>query len=110
MGMSVKDMDFLRHPATHFAAVLHQSLNRFHIIFGLVIAQEAPNHCDKAVPRFIFLPTELLGEFCALQDLLHLWSNEDASFDLCLRQLREEVSKVIEGCKLLTKNCNKSVS
>ncbi|XP_076330390.1 uncharacterized protein LOC143236043 [Tachypleus tridentatus] len=50
--MSIKDMDFQGHPAAHFAVVLHQNINKFNIIFGLVIAQEDLNHCDKAVPSF----------------------------------------------------------
>lgn len=48
--MSIKNMEFERHPAAHYVVVLHQILNQLHIIFGFVIAQEAPNHCDKTVP------------------------------------------------------------
>ena len=59
--MSVKDMDFEGHPAAHGAVVLHQSLNQLHIVFGLVIAQEAPNYCDKAVPSHFLHPSDFLG-------------------------------------------------
>ncbi|XP_078470507.1 uncharacterized protein LOC144732790 isoform X2 [Lampetra planeri] len=92
--MSIKDVDFEGHHS-------HQSLNQLHIVFELVIAQEATKHCDKAVPSRFLLTSELLGEFMALQDLLYLWSDEDTGFDLCLSQLREEVLKVLEGCRLL---------
>ncbi|MBN3271194.1 RPR1B protein, partial [Polyodon spathula] len=58
--MSIKDIDFEGHPTTHCAVVLHQSLNQLHIVFGLVIAQGAPNHCDKAVPsRFLLTKNSL---------------------------------------------------
>lgn len=68
-------------------------------IFGLVVAQEAANHCDKAVLGLIFVPIEL-GELCALKYLFSLWSSEDNGFDLCLIQPREDISKVLEGCRL----------
>ena len=99
--MGVNDTDFEGHPAAHFAIVLHQSLNQLHIVVDLVIAQEALNHCDKAVPSCFLLPSELLWEFLALQDLLYLWSDEDTGFDLCLRQLKEEVLKVLDEHKTI---------
>ena len=68
-------MDFEGHPAAHGAEVLHQSLNQLHIVFGLVIAQEAPNHCNKAVPSRFLHPSEPLVKFLALHDLLYLWSD-----------------------------------
>src|SRR5258705_9545928 len=80
--MRIKDMDCEGHPAAHCATVLHQSLNQLHIVFGLVIAQAAPNHYGKAVPSCFLLTSELLGEFIALQDHLYLWSDEDTGFDL----------------------------
>ena len=48
--LSVKDMDFEGHPATHLAVVCHQGFNKHHIVFSLAIPQEAKNHCDKAIP------------------------------------------------------------
>jgi hypothetical protein len=50
------------------------------------------------VPSRFLLCSEYLGEFLALQDLLYLCFDEDTGFDLCLRQLREEVSHVLECC------------
>lgn len=66
-------------------------LNELHRVFSSVIAQEAPNHCDKALLGCFLPPSELLGEFLVLQDLLYLWSAEDPGFDFCLRQLKKEV-------------------
>lgn len=43
--MSMQDMDFERHPAPHFAVVIHQGLDKPYIVFGLAIPQKAPNHC-----------------------------------------------------------------
>ena len=48
--MNIKNMEFQEHPGAHFAV----DLNQFHISFNLVIAQEALNHSDKAVPSFFF--------------------------------------------------------
>lgn len=94
-------MQFKRHPATHSAIVLHQSLNQLHQVFDFVIAQDPLNQCDEAVLSHFLLPRELLGQFHALQDLLHLWSNKDKGFDCCLRQLRKDILKVFQDCRLL---------
>ena len=64
--MSIKDMYFEGHPAVHFDEVLDQGLNKLLIVFSLVIPKEATNHCNKAVPRYFFWPSELLEEFLAL--------------------------------------------
>ena len=96
-------MDFEGHPAAHRAVVLHQSLNQLHIVLDLVIAQEALNHCDKAVPSCFLLTSKLFRKFITLQDLSYLWSDEDTGFDLCLRQLREEVLKELEGADFLSR-------
>ena len=66
--MGGKDMDFQEHATAYFALILHQSLNQFYMIVSLVIAQEAPNNRNKAVPSFFFLL--ILKEFCELHDLL----------------------------------------
>src|SRR6476469_1263427 len=98
-------MDFEGHPPAHRAVVLHQILNQLDIVFGLVVAQEALNHCDKAVPS-CFLPTsKLFWEFITLHDLFYLWSDEDTGFDLCLRQLREEVLKAEDSLSRSVTNC-----
>ena len=94
LKIKFEDMDFQEHSAANFSIVFHQSLNQFCIIFGLSIGQESLNHCNKAVPSFF-------GKFCVLYNLLYLWSNEDTSFNLCLSLFREEVSKLLKGCKLL---------
>lgn len=61
-------MDFEEHPAAQFDLVLHHTLNKLHIVFGLVIPQEAPTHCDKTLPHCFLRPNEL-REFLALYDL-----------------------------------------
>lgn len=83
-------MDIEGLPAAQFVVVLYPSLNQLHILFSLVMLWKAPKYCEKVAPSCFLLPCELLGKFPALQDLLYLWSNEDAGFDPCLRQLREE--------------------
>lgn len=62
--------------------------------------QEALNYCDKAVTCCFLCLSELLEEFLAFYDL-YSWSDKDISFDVCHRQLREEVLSVLEGGKLL---------
>lgn len=106
--ISIKDMDFEGHPTAHFVTVVHKILNQLHIVFGLVIAQEASNHCSKAVPNHFLFPTELLGEFLALQDLLYLRYDEGTGFHLYLRQLREEILKVLR--RLLSDSLSRAVT
>lgn len=74
--MSIMDMDFDRHSAALCTIVLHQILNQLHYIFGYMIAQEAQNHCDKAVSNRFLLPTDILVEFLA--HYLYLWSDESS--------------------------------
>lgn len=73
MKMGVKDMHFEGHPATHFAVVCHQGLNKLHIVFGLVIPQEAKNYCNKAVPRCSLCPCEFFGETPCTPLPFYLW-------------------------------------
>ena len=98
--MGVKNMDLEEHPASCFAVVPHQDLNKLHIVFGHVIPQEAPNHYSEAVPRCFLRPNKLLGELFALHHL-YLWSDKNIGFHICFRELREENSKVLEVCRLL---------
>lgn len=77
-------MNSVGHPAAHFAVVLHQCFNMLHIIFGIVIPQEALNHCYKAVQRRFLRSSKLLWEFFTLYDFIYLWSDEDIGFNFCL--------------------------
>lgn len=72
-------MHFERHLAAHFAVVLH-SLKQPHLVFGLVIAQEIPNHLKNLSQAAFFFPSMRLWEFYALKDLLFLWCDEDTGF------------------------------
>lgn len=49
MMMSLKAMDSEGHTASHFAVVPNQSLNKLHIVFELVIPQEARK---QAIPSY----------------------------------------------------------
>ena len=96
--MSVKDMDFERHSASHFGVILYESLNQLHIVFSLVITQEAMNNCNETVPSRFLLPVQQLGELVTFYDLLDLRSNEDTRLDLCLGQLWKKNLEIIESC------------
>lgn len=61
-----------------------------------MIPQEAPNHCDKAVPRCYVRPIKLLGEFLVHNDHLYLSSAEDTDFEICRILVYEGVKG--EGC------------
>lgn len=98
-------MTFDGPPADDFTLVLHQVLNKLHIGFGLLIPQEGPNHCHKAVSCCFLCPLELLGEFLALDDLLCLWPGVDANFDVCCRQLREDLLKAADYLSRTAINC-----
>ena len=96
--MSVKDMDFERHSASHFGVILNSGLNQLHIVFSLAIIQEAMNNCNKTVPSRLLLPFQQLGELVTFYDLLDLRSNQDTSLDLCLVQLLKKNLEVLESC------------
>ena len=87
--MSIKDMTFS--PESQSAP--HS--------FRLCDCPRSHEPLRQAVPGRFLLTSELPGEFIALQDLPYLWYDENTGFDLCLRQLRKEVLKVLEGCRLL---------
>ena len=105
--MSVKDMDFERHSASHFGVILNSGLNQLHIVFSLAIIQEAMNNCNKTVPSRLLLPLQQLGELVTFYDLLDLRSNQDTSLDLCLVQLLKKNLEVLESCWLLVKSSSK---
>ena len=105
--MSVKDMDFERHSASNFAIILYESLKQLHIIFSLVITQEATNNCNQTVPSRFLLPFQRLGEHVTFYDLLDLRSNEDTSLDLCLGQLWKKNLEPLESCWILAKSSDK---
>ena len=96
--MSVKDMHFERHSASHFSVILYESLNQLHIVFSLAITQEAMNNCNETVPNRFLLPVQQLGQLVTFYDLLDLRTNEDTSLDLCLGQLWKKNLKVLESC------------
>ena len=75
VNMSVKDMDFNRHSASHFGVIFYESLNQLPIVFSLVITQEAMNNCNETVPSHFLLPVQQLGELVTSFDLLDLRSN-----------------------------------
>lgn len=81
--MTVKDMDFEGPPSDHFAVVLQQGLKTFHIVFDLVIPQEAPNHDDKVVPRYFIRSRDILGGILAPYDFLYFWSDKNTGFEFC---------------------------
>ena len=78
--MNVKDMDFERHSASHFGAILYESLNHLHIVFSLATTQESMNNCSETVPSCFLLPVKQLGELATFYDLLDLRSNKDMTF------------------------------
>ena len=96
--MSIKDMDHERHSASHFGVILYKSLNQLHIVFSLVITQEAMNSCNETVPSRSLLSVQQLGELVTFYDLLDLRSNKDTSLDLCLRQLWKKNLEVLQNC------------
>ena len=75
VNMSVKDMDFKRHSASHFGVIFYESLNQLPIVSGLVITQEAMNNYNETVPSHFLLPVQQLGELVTHFDLLDLRSN-----------------------------------
>lgn len=62
-------MAFDEYAAAHFAVVSDQSLNKIHFACGLVILQEAMNHCYKVVPGRFLRPGGLLDVFLAFYDI-----------------------------------------
>ena len=105
--MSVKDMDFERHSASHFGVILNGDLNQLHIVFILAIIQEAMNNCNETVRSQFLLPVQQLDELVTFYDLLDLRSNQDTSLDLCLVQLWKKNLEVLESCWLLVKSSSK---
>ena len=77
--MSIKDMDFDRHSASHFGINFYESLNQLHIVFSLVITQEAMNNYNKTVLSRILLLVQQLGKLVTFYDLLDLQSNKEIS-------------------------------
>ena len=96
--MSVKDMHFERNSLSHFSVILYESLNQLHIVFSLVITQEAMNNCNETVPNRFLFPVQQLGQLVTFYDPLDLRSSEDTSLDLCLGQLWKKNLKVLESC------------
>src|SRR5271165_2293149 len=92
--MSIKDMHFERHSASHFGIVFYESLNQLLIVFSLVISQKAVNYGNETVPSRVLLPAQLLREFVTLYDFLYLWSDEDTCIYFSLRQLWKEILEV----------------
>ena len=88
-------MDFERHSASRFGVILYESLNQLHIVFSLVITQEAMNNCNKTVLSRFLLPVQQLGELVAFYDLLDLRSNEETSLDLCHGQFWKKKFEVL---------------
>ena len=88
-------MDFERHSASHFGLILYESLNQLHIVFSLVIIQEAMNNCNETVPNRFLLFVQQLGKLVTFYDLLDLQSNEDTSLDICLEQLWKKNLEVL---------------
>ena len=82
--MSVKDLDFERYSASHFGVILYESLKQLHIVFSLLITQEAMNNCNETVPSRFLLPAQQLDKLITFYDLLDLRSSEGTSLDLCL--------------------------
>ena len=80
-------MKFERNSASHFVVTLYESLNQLHIIFILVITEEAMNNWNETVSSHFLLPVQQLGELVTFYDLLDLRSSEYTSLDLCLGQL-----------------------
>ena len=68
--MSVKDMHFERNSLSHFSVILYESLNQLHIVFSLVITQEAMNNCNETVPNRFLLPVQQLGQLVTFYDPL----------------------------------------
>ena len=91
-------MYFERYSASQFGVIRYESLNQLHIVFSLVITQEAMNNCNETVPSRFLLPVQQLGELVTFCDLLDLQSNEDTSLDLCLGQLWKKNLEVLESC------------
>src|SRR6218665_192190 len=58
LKMSVEDMDFERHSASHFGIILDEGLNQLHIVFSLVITQEAMNNCNETVSSHFPCPVQ----------------------------------------------------
>ena len=105
--MRVKNMDFERHSASHFGIILDEILNQLHIVFSLVITQEAMSKWNKTVPSHFLLSVQQLGELVTFYHLLDLRSNKDTSFDLYLGQLWKKNLEVLESCWLLVKSSDK---
>ena len=105
--MSIKDMEFERPSASHFGIILYESLNQLHIVFSLVITQEAMNNCNETVPSRFLLTVQQLGELVTFYDLLDLRSNEDTSLDLYHGQLWKKNLEVLESCWFLVKSSKK---
>ena len=91
-------MDFERHSASHFGIILDEILNQLHIVFSLVITQEAMSKWNKTVPSHFLLSVQQLGELVTFYHLLDLRSNKDTSFDLYLGQLWKKNLEVLESC------------
>src|SRR6218665_3437294 len=98
LKMSVEDMDFERHSASHFGIILDEGLNQLHIVFSLVITQEAMNNCNETVSSHFPCPVQQIGELVTVYDLLDLRSDEDTSLDLCLGQLWKKILEVLKSC------------
>ena len=83
---------------------LTKLMYRGKIVFGLVIPQEFPNHCNKAVPRCFLRSSKLLEEFLALHDL-HVWSNKDTGFHFCQGKKSRRFLKAADSLYRTVTNC-----
>lgn len=64
----------------YFTVVLYFCLNKLHMIFGLLIPEEAPNRCDEAITLYSLRPSELFWKFLALHDLPVVWQKHRLYF------------------------------
>ena len=87
--------------ASHFGIILYESLNQLHIVFSLVISQEAMNNCNETVPSHFLRPVQQIGELVTFYELLDLRFDKDTSLDLCFGQLWRNILEVLKSCGLL---------
>lgn len=70
--MSIKDVDF-ESSSPESQPTPHS--------FWLCDCPGSPEPLQQSCSNHFLLPSELLGDFLALQELLYLWSDEDTGFD-----------------------------
>ena len=94
----IKDIDFQGYPAAHFTLILPQPVPHHLQPCGY---PRGPELLQQTCPKLFSFQ---LSFFENSMNSTIFFANENTSFHLGPRQLREKVSKVLDGCKLLIMN------